>query len=155
MSYTKQSLPIASKSEIKRLLRAAKTYGSTDNYAGKRQSTRSSDGMKLEVTTDPDNPAATWAVTMHDISEGGLSFWSRQELELGKAICLREFSTSDASRSWISARVKHRTMGLRGYLIGACFEANGVSSAPSPPQARGAPVLPPQNLPPGWRGPRT
>ena len=91
---------------------------------------------------------------MRNISEGGVSFWSRHELDLGAVIYLREFS-SGKSQSWIPARIKHRTMGLRGYLIGASFELNKVSGAAgAPPQHLRGPVVPPQTFPPGWRGPR-
>lgn len=154
MLSTKQIPAGANRPEIVRLLRAARTHGAIDAYAGKRRATRAAEGMQLELTTNPDDPTAATAVAMHDISEGGVSFWTRQELDLRAVIYLREFSNGE-SRSWIPARVKHRTMGLRGYLIGASFDTNGMSGAASAPvKARRGPIAPLQMLPPGWRGPR-
>jgi hypothetical protein len=57
---------------------------------------------------------------MHNVSEGGLAFWSRTTLELGQTIYLREFT--DEPRPWLKARVAHRTRGIRGFLIGCEFE---------------------------------
>jgi len=154
MGTTTHTAGVACRPEIARLIRAAKAAGSPDIYAGKRRATRIAEGIQLEVTADPQNESASFSVTMHDISEGGVSFWSRCELDVGAILHVREFS-SGSPPSWIPVRVKHRTMGIRGCLVGTAFEVNSMSTAASaPPQARRGPAAPPQMLPPGWRGPR-
>ncbi|MEE9254314.1 MAG: PilZ domain-containing protein [Pseudomonadales bacterium] len=120
--------------EIKRLLLVAAEHGEADSYGGKRHVTRVTTALQLEVTSDPSNPSAAWGVAMHDISERGLAFWSKQDLPDRSLIHIREFSP-DSPRTWIPARVKHSTAGIRGHLIGAEFDTAD-HSVPSLPQPR-------------------
>lgn len=117
--------------EIERLLHAAGQYGEGDLYRGKRHAARVSGELQLEVTTDTADPSAAWPVGMHDISDEGVSFWSKRKVSERTLIYIREFS-SDNLRVWIPACVKHSTMGIRGHLIGTSFDA-GESCAPSRP----------------------
>lgn len=114
-------LKVATKEEIALLVEAAEAYGEADHYAGKRHDTRIADGMQLEVTTEPKKPTASWPVGMHDISDSGVSFWSKRDIPLFQRVYIREFSP-DNSRTWIPTLVKHRTIGIRGNLIGTAFE---------------------------------
>jgi len=95
---------------------------------------RFSAGMRLEVTTDPGVPSAAVHVTMQNVSEGGFSFWSKRELRQHTPLFVREFST-ESDREWVAARVRHCTVGIRGYLIGGGFE-NPTPEDPAEPQPR-------------------
>lgn len=113
--------PTPGQSEIERLLRAAGQYGEADSYAGKRHTVRVVEGLQLEVTTDRRDLSATWAVAMQNVSGGGIAFWSRQDICERTSIHIREFSP-DTPHTWIPARVRHSTVGIRGHLIGASFD---------------------------------
>jgi len=122
----------AYKREIARLIALAVQSGDTDAYSGKRGTTRITNGLQLEVTTDPNNPSAAWAVIMHDVSEDGVAFWSKRDLSPRTLIYIRQFSP-DKIRPWIPASVKHKTVGLRGNLVGAEFDiSRSAGSAPGP-----------------------
>lgn len=154
MPFPSNNTAVADKGEIARLIDAARMYGVPDAYAGKRQESRVTDAMQLEVTMDPNKPSGAWPVAMNDVSDSGVSFWSRHDVSLGIAVYVREFS-ADNSRSWLPVRVRHRTMGIRGYLIGTSFEASTTSGSRSAaPSIPSQPAGPPQTLPPGLRGPR-
>ena len=80
---------------------------------------------------------------MHDVSEGGFSFWSRRKLESNTAIFLREFS-ADNPYPWLPAHVRHTTQTVQGYLIGATFdEGTDPSTTVAPTATVGKPTLPP------------
>ena len=122
------------KREIARLVASAKQGGVPDGYAGKRAAPRVIDPMFLEVTTDPNKPDAAWGVTMHDISHGGVSFWSRKALPLDNRLYVRE-CTEYNSRPWLAAHIRHRTQAIQGQLIGAEFDA-GEGGMPAIPQLK-------------------
>ena len=132
--------PVDHKREIARLVSAAGEFGEPDTWAGKRKATRVTEGMQLEVTTNPGNPSATWAVSMQDVSETGVALWSKREIPLRSVIYLRQFSPGTEHR-WIPACVKHSTVGIRGCLIGAEFEfaasAGLAQGSTRPPQTVG------------------
>lgn len=121
------NLPTAQEHEIKRLVNNAGEDGLPDKYTGKRSATRFAVGMQLDVTTDHTVSSLTWPVTMHNISESGFAFWSRQQLRNGREIYVREFS-SDNSSPWLPALVTHCTRGIKGYLVGAEFSASSEQS---------------------------
>ena len=106
--------------EVERLVESAGASGETDGYAGKRASLRIKDGRQLEATTNTNNPGAAWPVAMHNVSDSGFAFWSKRRPPRG-VIYIREFSAVE-QRPWVQARVTHITRGLRGFLVGACFE---------------------------------
>jgi hypothetical protein len=106
--------------EISRLVSFASTEGVGDIYAGKRRWPRYSTGMQFEVAFDTSNPSDVFPVTMHNVSDTGLAFWSKTEVEPGADVYLREF-TNDEDPTWVGAQVTHCTPGIRGYLIGAKF----------------------------------
>lgn len=145
---------VVNRAEISRLLALARKHGGADKYTGKRQAARVSEGMQLEVTTDPNDASASWAVPMHDISVGGVAFWSKRDLPPYTYIHVREFS-SRSDRPWLPARVKHRTVGIRGFLIGASFGfASSGGGKDASASFRPPLVGPPPVLPPRWHGPR-
>lgn len=113
-------IPLSVKRDIARLLRVAGECGQADNYAGKRQSPRTANALRLEITTDVADPSASYSVMLHNMSLSGLAFWSRQRFTLGSRISVREYSKQE--RPWIRARIRHCTIGIRGYLIGAAFD---------------------------------
>lgn len=113
--------PDIRKAEVARLLSIAAYQGEADTYSGKRGATRVAEGLLLEVRIGPRHTDDTWDVRMHDISDSGLSFWSKQNLHLDQSIFVREFSP-DHPCLWLEATVKHRTKSLTGHLIGAHFD---------------------------------
>lgn len=139
------------KREIARLIVAAGECGETDFYAGKRDSTRVAGTMQLEVTRDPDDPSTIWPAMMHDLSDTGVGFWSKRDLPRRTMIYVREFS-QDGSGVWLPARVQHRTVGIRGFLVGASFETSTPAQACGSSKAGASPPLP-QIVPPGLHRP--
>jgi hypothetical protein len=118
--------------EIHKLVTSAQEQGTPDYYTGKRRWKRFSAGMSLEITTDLASPAATSYVTMQNVSEGGFAFWSKRELDLHTPLFVREFS-EEGDREWVAARIRHCTVGIRGYLVGAESE-NPPEGKENPPQ---------------------
>lgn len=112
--------------ELARLLGTARERGKPDAYIGRRCWKRYSLGMSLEVTTAPDTPGASRIVRMHNISGGGVGFWSDQELAKGARIYVREHNESRPG-VWLPGRVSYRALGINGYLVGMMFER------PAPP----------------------
>jgi hypothetical protein len=125
---TPESSSKALRNEIARLLTAAERKGESDYYGGKRSNTRVSDAVRLEVSLDPNQSSETWGVSMRDVSADGVAFWSKREVRMRAELFVREFSP-EAPRPWIPGRVKHATVGIRGYLIGVAFMIRNDSSA--------------------------
>ena len=150
MTDTIQIPSVANKDEIARLVVMAGRDGGPDDYPGKRHSTRFTGKLQLDASTDPHDPSATWAVNMHDVSNGGLAFWTRQQVKARSVIYVRE-STADGSRPWLPAQVTHVTFGIRGNLIGAEFVLTPGAVTPPKPGPRNA--ANPTLTIPGWRRP--
>ncbi len=107
--------------EIQKLVTNAQEQGVSDCYTGKRRWMRFTAGMRLEITTDIGVPSASLHVTMQNVSEGGFAFWSKREVRQHTPLFIREFS-KEGDREWVSARVSHCTVGIRGYLVGGEFD---------------------------------
>ncbi|MFQ5590648.1 MAG: ATP-binding protein [Phycisphaerae bacterium] len=103
------------------LLELARNQGDRDTYAGKRRWVRYTLGMQIDVTTDPTVDGETWSVITHNVSGGGIGFWSKRELEVGSEVYILDHAAG-TTPTWLPARVAHCTVGLRGYLIGASFD---------------------------------
>jgi hypothetical protein len=121
MQRPKSNVPIAGEGEIARLVATAGEQGEADSYAGKRQFTRFTEGMRLDVTLNPTEPTGSWGVYMHNVSDGGFAFWSKKEVLARTTLFVREY-TDDNSQGWLPAKVTHCTVGIRGFLVGAAFE---------------------------------
>lgn len=121
MQAPKGGVPIAAAGEIARWVGVAGQQGEADGYAGKRHWTRFAEGMRLDVTLDPTKTGGSWGVYMHNVSDGGFAFWSKNEVRQRTSLFVREY-TDDNSQGWVKAKVTHCTVGIRGYLIGAAFE---------------------------------
>ena len=121
MAASNNSSSTSDSQEIHKLVTSAQELGAPDHYTGKRRWTRFTAGMPLEITTNPANPLATVYVTMQNVSEGGFAFWCKREIEQHTSMFVREF-TDEGNREWVAAHVRHCTIGIRGYLIGAQFE---------------------------------
>src|SRR3990172_3149701 len=114
-------VPTSHDDPVAQWVESAGQKGEADKYAGKRHSIRFAEGMSLEVTLNPDRPAASWRVYMHNVSSGGFAFWSKKTVLAWSTVFVREY-TDDNSLDWVKARVTHCTVGIRGYLVGAAFE---------------------------------
>ncbi len=101
------------------LLNRAKNEGKRDVYSGKRTWTRYIIGARVKVSLDPTRPSAAWDVSLHNISGGGVGFWSTKEIEESQTIYILD--TDGQAPIWLAARVAHCSMGMRGHLIGAMF----------------------------------
>ena len=112
--------------EIKRLVTEACEQGKPDRYGGKRRWMRFTAGMRLEITSNPADPSASSPVVMQNVSEGGVSLWSKRECRPHSTIYIREYS-GDEDREWLPAQVRHCTFGIRGYLVGAEFDGCGAN----------------------------
>lgn len=109
------------KLEVKRLMRIAGESGVPDSYSGKRASPRVKNGLRLELTTDLSQTGDVRTISMHNLSESGLAFWSKQRFKRSATVYLREFSDG-RPRPWLQAHVTHCTNGIRGFLVGAQFD---------------------------------
>jgi len=109
------------KAAIRRLLTVARQEGRPDPFLAKRRWVRYTLGISLDVTTDPQDPSARWSAVMHNVSGGGIGFWSKRKVPAGASIFVRQYSDDDSSQ-WIPLHVSHCTIGIQGYLIGAAYE---------------------------------
>lgn len=123
MATTAEFSGQSEEAELRRLVDNASQQGEPDYYKGKRRWTRYVIGTRLEVTTDPTDPAATWPTTVHNISRGGIGFWSKRMLPVDSAVYIyvREWR-EDHRGVWLPAHVRHCSLGLAGYLVGASFD---------------------------------
>ncbi len=101
------------------LLQRAKREGKMDVYPGKRNWTRYTIGARVQVSTDPTRASAAWDVSLHNISGGGVGFWSHQEIPVGSTFYVCD--TNDNNPIWLAAQVAHCSMGMRGHFVGATF----------------------------------
>ncbi len=144
MPTTSDSETVSDAKEIQRLVMTACQQGKPDKYTGKRRWMRFSAGMRLEITSDASCEAsAPVHVIMQNVSEGGFAFWSKRELFEHTPLFVREFST-DQKHEWIAAHVRHCTVGIRGFLVGAEFDSPPEEAQfPEPPaKAEPAPKRP-------------
>ncbi|UCE59123.1 MAG: PilZ domain-containing protein, partial [Phycisphaerales bacterium] len=116
------------------LLTLARKQGERDVYAGKRSWVRYQLGMRIEVSTDPLDAGQTWSAIMHNVSGGGIGFWSKRDLEDDSVVHIRDYS-EQGPPVWLVGRVTHRTVGLRGYLIGLAFDDPAPRDAHLPPES--------------------
>jgi len=120
MADTGEVLQTADQAEISRLVEQARERGEPDPYVGRRRWSRYSLSMRLEITTDPSRPESSWLVRTHNISGGGMGFWSKQELAEGTAVYLRQYREGEFGK-WVKGRVVYSVLGIRGYLVGVSF----------------------------------
>ena len=114
------------------LLEQAVEIGEPDTYAGKRAWTRYRLGMRVEATTDPTRPSASWHVNIHNVSGGGIAFWSTAHLPNALAVWIRDCVENEKPR-WLKGRVAHCTVGLRGHLIGVELDEKTPPDSHEPP----------------------
>ncbi|MCH7993719.1 MAG: response regulator [Planctomycetes bacterium] len=115
-----------------RLLERAVEADERDTYAGKRAWTRYRLGMRVEATTDPTRPSASWHVSIHNVSGGGIALWSTVKLPIASAVWVRDCVEEDRPK-WLKGRVAHCTVGLRGHLIGVAFDERTSPDSHEPP----------------------
>lgn len=113
-----------SKNAVSELVEKARLEGELDPYVGKRLWKRYRYGTRLEVTRDPAVFASSWYVTTHNVSAGGVGFWSKQAFSLGDPIFARERSTGKPG-PWLSTHVRYCVLGVNGYLVGISFDQPG------------------------------
>ncbi|NLX06023.1 MAG: response regulator [Phycisphaerae bacterium] len=106
---------------IHRLVELARKDGRPDAFMAKRNWSRYMLGLPLDITADCEDPNAVWAGIMHNVSGGGIGFWSKRDVKSNTRVFVREYSR-DGGGAWIECRVAHSTLGLQGFLIGARFE---------------------------------
>jgi len=146
MSTGDNTVQVGGKSEIRRLIRAATDAGAPDRYRGKRHFSRVASALTLEASQSPGNPREIYGITMHDISEGGVAFWSRRVFSIRTPIYVREYTPAKPG-VWLAAEVTHCTLGIRGYLIGVRFAITPDES----PAPTGKPPGIPANAIRNWR----
>jgi len=111
----------AESGELTCLISKAMRRGKPDVFPGRRRWVRYYVGMRIELApADPDR-GETWTGVMHNISGGGIGFWSKRPMPARTRFRFRDLSEGE-SAVWIAAHVTHCTVGIGGYLIGARFE---------------------------------
>ncbi|TWT44104.1 Alginate biosynthesis sensor protein KinB [Phycisphaerae bacterium RAS1] len=110
----------ANEHAVVELVASARRYGQRDVFNGKRRWSRFQVGMRLEAQLADVSEAEVWPVTSHNISGGGLGFWSTRELADHTRLRLREWTGNDGA--WIPATVVHSSLSIGGYLVGVCFD---------------------------------
>mgnify|MGYP005855644061 CR=1 FL=1 len=113
---------LAEAQSITSLLDKARADGRADVCVGKRRWRRYRLGAPLEVTHDPDVCGATWRVITHNISGGGLGFWSSHAFALGDRLYVREYHDGQDSQAWVRSRVCYCVLGINGYLVGVAYD---------------------------------
>ncbi|MFH0983357.1 MAG: PilZ domain-containing protein, partial [Planctomycetota bacterium] len=111
----------AAHAAIARLVAAAREQGEPDVYAAKRRWPRYAIGMPIEFTMDPQCPTSAGLAVTHNISGGGVGFWSHRELAAETAVWIHQ-SEGEPRAIWLPGTVAHCTRGIRGYLIGVRFD---------------------------------
>ena len=105
--------------EVSRLVSVGREQGKPDGYLGRRRWTRWTARVRLEVSTDLSNPSDSWPAAMHNVSGGGVGFWSKCTFKEGHVLYIREWGQD---RDWLPIRVMHCTECQGGILIGAEFD---------------------------------
>lgn len=103
------------------ILQFARKEGHKDVFAGKRAYARYHIGVSTELTTDPTNPDASWPVVTHNVSGAGVGLWSTERLAAGTEVHVRDI-TEESRPTWLAGHVQHCSMGIRGYLLGICYD---------------------------------
>lgn len=111
---------LAEQDEVRRLVGIAAESGTRDSYTGKRQWPRFKAAIQLDLKLDPAAEPADESILTYDISEGGVSFWSRDRFTLGQILYLRDRSGGPI-HPWLKVCVAHCTRGPQAYLIGCEF----------------------------------
>jgi signal transduction histidine kinase/CheY-like chemotaxis protein len=127
MGISENRLADAADDGVPQLVRTARRHGRADGYAGKRRWVRYAVGVRLEITTNPDRVGDTHLVRAHNISGGGVGFWSKTPFPGGSTLFLREWSEGEPA-PWVEAQVTYTNLGIRGYLVGVAF------GRPAPPE---------------------
>lgn len=103
--------------KIPAIFELARNDGKIDAFAGKRAFTRYAVGLSTQLTLNPNGPDAPWSVVTHNVSGGGVGLWSRERLSTGTAVYIRDLN-DNREDTWLPGRVRHCSVGLRGYLLG-------------------------------------
>jgi len=122
--------------EMARWLGTARERGRPDAYIGRRRWKRYLLGLSLEVTTAPNTPGDFRIARMHNVSGGGVGFWSDQELPRGMRIYVREHS-SKRPGLWLAGTVSYCALGINGYLVGMTFDQPALPEVGLLPAAKG------------------
>jgi len=128
------------------LIGHAREVGEPDTYAGKREWTRYRIGVRVEATTDPTRANASWHVNVHDVSGGGVGFWSKQKLPIASTVWVRD-CFEDSETTWLKGRVCHCSVGMRGHLIGIAFDQPTPTDSHEPPPMRHVEPIDEESLP--------
>ena len=112
---------ITDEGEMRRLVIAAGEYGEVDRHVIKRSAKRISSVIRLETVTDIGDIEQSQSSILHIISYRGLASWSKNRLPTGSVVHIREYSDA-TPKPWLRVCVRHCTVGIRGFLIGAAFE---------------------------------
>lgn len=110
----------ANVSPFARILEEARLKGTEDRSPQPRRWPRYCLGKTLEVCTDVTRPEESWRVTMHDISAGGLGFWSDRPIPSETTVYVRDPHVADAS-GWAPTHVANCSAGIGGFLVGTSF----------------------------------
>ncbi len=124
--------------------------GVPEAHGTNRHSSRFNVGMQLDVAKDSADRHTVSAATMHEVTEDGLTFWSRADISPGDILFIREFDAS-ARGGWIRGRVRDLTRGLQGILVAVELdrEQNDEAKSAVEPAPRFDPApAPPPAIPP-------
>ncbi|GJM23843.1 MAG: hypothetical protein DHS20C16_02580 [Phycisphaerae bacterium] len=99
------------------LLTIAKELGVPDREHGMRNTARYTLGMRVDISTDPQESSDVESVLVHNVSAGGIGIWTQRHFAKGANL-----SVLDADGlGWISGSVQHSSPGVHGYLVGIQF----------------------------------
>ncbi|NOX57769.1 MAG: PilZ domain-containing protein, partial [Planctomycetes bacterium] len=108
----------ASTNGTSKLLSMAQEQGNTIDLSCRRKKSRFAMGMRVELSTDPDDGSESIPALLHDVSGGGVGVWCRRQFAQGTALSILD----DGDSNWISGTVRHTSAGTDGYLIGVEFD---------------------------------
>lgn len=116
-------------SPFARILDEARRKGTAELSPQPRRWPRYCLGKTLEVCTDTARPQDSWRVTMHNISAGGLGFWSDRPIPNETTVYVRDPHVADAS-GWAPTKVARCSAGIGGFLVGTSFQDTLLPASP-------------------------
>ncbi len=107
----------ASTNQSSQLLSIAEQQGQPDGDSGLRKHTRYTLGMRVEISTDPNEGTDVQSVLVHNVSAGGIGVWSQRQFAIGSNISVLDVEGT----CWIAGTVQHASPGVHGHLVGIQF----------------------------------
>jgi signal transduction histidine kinase/DNA-binding NarL/FixJ family response regulator len=98
-------------------LSIAKQQGVPDRELGMRKYARYTLGMRVDISTDPNEGSDVQSVLVHNVSAGGIGIWTPRHFAKSASLWVLDAD----GLGWIAGTVQHSSPGVHGYLVGIQF----------------------------------